>query len=121
MPRRCHAMASIPNAITGCQRDKFGDRLAVRKRTITYRDSSCYPFDARLAVADVADDPALDPILGELSLNALGEVGTHDHCETDAAVEDTVHLGLWHVAQPLQPREHRRRVPTTALQVRPLA
>src|SRR5947208_1272807 len=68
------------------------DDLSARSASAACRHST--PFDAGVAVANLADDERCDAIVRELPLNAFDKIGTHDHDETDALIEDAIHLRL---------------------------
>src|SRR5262245_39636139 len=84
--------------------------------TVCAFGGSLGPLHARRSLAHLADDPGRDPLMLQLPLDAVGIEAADDHHETDAAVEDRVHLRLLDVAELLQPGENRRHRPTAALE-----
>src|SRR5207253_6456387 len=103
--------SSGPSATSAAWRRPMGRRCGDLK---TFANTSA-PFHIGLAIAHIADDECLYTAFAQLALDAVGEKFAHDHHEADAAVEDLVHLGLFDVAELLQPIEDGRHRPTAAL------
>jgi GH43 family beta-xylosidase len=76
------------------------------------------PLDPRhllVSLHRLANRPTDEARLRELQLNALRVVRTHHKHKPDAHVEHVEHLGILHIAELLQPGEHRRHGPTAAV------